>query len=150
MKNILKILCISFAILASQPVLAGTPQQAKALVERAAEYIRQAGPDAAFAAINDKAGPFHDGGLYVFVHDTSGMVLAHGGFPSYIGKSTIWAKDLDGKEFVRAITEIQTSGWISYKWLNPNSKTIEQKTVYVLRVGDLLVCSGSYTPIPLK
>jgi signal transduction histidine kinase len=82
------------------------------------------------------------------VHDSTGLIHAHGGFPSYIGSNTIWARDRDGKEFVREIVNVKTSQWISYKWLNPISKITEQKTVYVLRVGSFLFCSGSYSALP--
>lgn len=144
MNKLLMALGIGIAILLSQAVLAGTPEQAKEMVEKAATYLHRYGPEKTFAAINDQSGPFRNGELYVFVHDTSGMVKAHGGFSSYIGKNTIWARDVDGKEFVKEITEVRDSDWIDYKWLNPVSKAIEQKTVYVLRVGDLLFCSGAY------
>lgn len=146
MKELAALLLVGVVCFA-QAVLAGTPDQAKQMVERVAEYLHQNGEQKTFAAVNDKAGPFRDGDLYVFIHDSSGMVRAHGGFPSYIGTNTIWARDLDGNEFVREITEIKDTGWIEYKWLNPVSMVQENKLVYVLRVGDLLICSGAYRAV---
>ena len=122
----------------------GTPEEAKAMVLKAAEYIKQNGQEKAFAAIMDPAGPFHDKDIYVFVHDASGVVKAHGGFPSYVGRNTVGVTDVDGKAFVKEITEVKTSGWVDYKWQNPQTKEVAEKTVYVMNVDGLLVCAGAY------
>jgi hypothetical protein len=144
MKKVIVALCMGAIMLFSYGAFAATPDQAKAMAEKAAEYLRQNGADKAFAAINDKAGPFHDGDVYVFVHDSTGLVKAHGGFPNYIGRNTVGVTDVDGKAFVKDITLVKDNGWVDYKWQNPETKAVEQKTVYVVRVGDLLICSGAY------
>jgi hypothetical protein len=33
---------------------------------------------------------------------------------------------------------------VDYKWQNPESKALGPKTVYVIHVGDFLVCAGAY------
>lgn len=135
---------MGLALAFSSAVAASSPEDARLLVERTADYLERHGPEQTFAAINDPKGPFRDGDLYVFVHDSTGLIRAHAGFPSYIGSNTIWARDRNGREFVREIVSVKTSRWITYDWLNPVSKVTERKTVYVLRVGDLLICAGAY------
>jgi cytochrome c len=46
-----------------------TPDQAKALVEKAAEYLKSEGKGKALAAFSDPNGGFVDGGLYLAVLD---------------------------------------------------------------------------------
>ncbi|MCM8738567.1 cache domain-containing protein [Azospirillum sp. A1-3] len=144
MKKMLSPLIISVFAVISQAAFAGTPEQAREMAEKAAEYLQKNGEEKAFSAINDKSGPFHDGDVYVFVHDTTGLVKAHGGFPNYIGKNTVGATDLDGKTFVKDITQVKDTGWIDYKWQDPQTKAVAEKTVYVKRVNDLLICAGAY------
>src|SRR5215472_3131298 len=58
-----------------------TPDQAKALVQRAAEYLKREGKDKALAAFNDPKGEFVDGDLYLVVLDAVDgklTMLAHG------------------------------------------------------------------------
>ena len=150
MKRVLLGVGFGLVLLLSQLAAAATPEQAQRMVERAADFLRLNGPEKTFAAIDDPKGPFKDGDLYVFVHDKTGLIRAHGGFPSYIGTNTIWARDRNGKEFVREIVNVATSKWIAYEWLNPISMVTEQKIVYVLRVGDLFLCSGAYAEAPGK
>lgn len=145
MRQVLLAFCVGLALLFSDAMAAGRSDKARLLVEKAAESLKVNGPEKTFAAINDPKGPFRDGDFYVFVHDRTGLIHAHGGFPSYIGSNTIWARDRNGKEFVREIVSVQTDRWIVYDWLNPVSMITEQKTVYVLRVGDFLICSGAYS-----
>jgi cytochrome c len=71
-----------------------TPEEARAMAEKAALYLSENGEDKAFAAINDPSGPFRRGDLYVFVHDTTGMVRTHGGNPALIGKNTVRLMDV--------------------------------------------------------
>jgi cytochrome c len=123
---------------------AATPEQAKAMAEKAAEYLKQYGPEKAFAVIEDRDGQFRDGDLYVFVHDSTGLVVAHGGYATLKGKNTIGLTDIDGKSFVKEMVSVKDMGWVDYKWQNPVSKGLEEKTVYVVRVGDYIVCAGAY------
>ena len=36
------------------------------------------------------------------------------------------------------------SGWVDYKYLNPETNELEHKTTYLLKVGDLILCCGAY------
>ena len=69
-----------------------TPEQTKALAEKAATYLKDKGPDAALPAFNDRNGSFVHGDLYVFVFDMNGKYLASGANPTLTGTN---AKDLN-------------------------------------------------------
>jgi cytochrome c len=122
----------------------GTLEEAKAMSLRAADLLRQEGPDKAFPVFNDKAGEFHDRDLYVMVYDNTGLNVAHGANAALIGKQLIDLKDTDGKPLIRELVSVEDQGFVEYKWPNPITKKIEQKATYVVRVGDYLVGVGAY------
>src|SRR5260370_19231118 len=68
------LVCLVVAATMAHGAHGATPEDAKAMAEKAALYLSENGEDKAFAAINDPVGPFRRGDLYVFVHDTTGMV----------------------------------------------------------------------------
>ncbi|MES2260048.1 MAG: cache domain-containing protein [Pseudomonadota bacterium] len=125
----------------------GSADEAVAMVKRAAAYLKEQGKDKAYAEFNNPAGRFKDRDLYVAVLDANGVTLAHGGNSKVVGKAMIDLKDIDGVYFVRKFLEIgnaKGSGWVDYKWPNPVSKVLEQKTTYVEKVGDVVIICGAY------
>ena len=104
-----------------------TPDEAKAMAIKAADFLKSAGSDKAFAAFDDKAGAWHDRDLYVTVIDGNGTTVAHGNNPGLIGKLVIDLKDVDGKPFVREFLAIKDAGWVDYKWQDPVTKAVEAK-----------------------
>ena len=123
---------------------AGTLEEAKAMSLRAADFLRQEGPEKAFPVFNAKDGPFHDRDLYVMVYDNTGLNVAHGANAALIGKQLIDLKDTDGKPLIRELVSVKDQGFVEYKWPNPITRKIEQKATYVVRVGDYLVGVGAY------
>jgi cytochrome c len=121
-----------------------TPDEAKAMAIKAAQYLKEVGAEAAFPAFNAKDGPWHDRDLYVFVADPSAKILAHGVTPALIGKPLATLKDVDGKPFLLEIATVQDAGWVEYKWQNPVSKALETKATYVVQVGQYRVGVGAY------
>ena len=105
-----------------------TPDEAKAMAIKAAEYLKSVGPDKAFPELSAKDGPWHDRDLYVTVLDSKGVVVAQGNNPGLIGKSVIDLKDVDGKAFNREMLAITDAGWVDFKWQNPLTKAVEPKT----------------------
>ena len=147
MKRYLPLFALGAALLFAPAVLAAgqaTPDEAKAMAAKAADYLKANGPEKAFPEFSAKDGPWHDRDLYVTVQDTKGIMLAHGDSQALIGKSVIDLKDVDGKPFMREKLAITDTGWINYKWRNPITKVVEPKTQYVIRVGDYVVCVGAY------
>ena len=144
-------LVAAFAILtlAISPVVAGlaTPEQAKAFSERAATYIEQVGKVKAFADFTRRDGGFVDGELYVFCYDRNGINQAHGGNPAFVGRNLLHIKDPDGAEPNALIVKMgfeQGRGWVDFKWPNPVTKRIENKSAYVIRTDDVVCGVGYY------
>lgn len=124
-----------------------TKDQAVAMVQKAVAAIKAEGPDKAYAAIDDPAGPFVDRDLYIAVYGLDGIVLAHGANKSRIGTNQIGDKDPDGKAFVKERVELaktQPSFWQSYKFKNPTSGKVEPKQMYCERLEQTVVCGGVY------
>jgi signal transduction histidine kinase len=81
------------------------------------------------------------------VYDLTGLNVAHGARPALVGKNLISLKDQDGKHLIRDMITVTTtsgSGWIDYKWPNPITNKIEDKSSYVEKLGDYFVGVGVY------
>lgn len=126
----------------------GTADEAKAMVEKAVAYLKQVGPEKAFAAFGDKSNKdFHDRDLYVFVRGMDGNTVAHGVNPGMIGHTSLESKDADGKLYNKEIIDVATgkgTGWVDYRWPDPVTHKIEQKSSFVEKAGDYIVCAGFY------
>lgn len=127
----------------------GTAADAVAMVDKAIAHIKKVGRDKAFADFNDRKGQFTDRDLYVVVYDLKGKVLAHGSNEKMIGKDLIDLRDTDGKYFVRERVEMMgkganAKGWQDYKFMNPVSRAIEPKSMYLQRHEDYMVGCGIY------
>jgi cytochrome c len=120
---------------------------AKAMVKKAAAYVKYQGKEKAIAEISKPRGMFDRGELYVFAYDLQGVMVAHPKNPALIGQNLIAVPDDDGKLFRKEIVEKaknRGSGWVDYVYLNPETKEMEHKTTYLLKVGDIILCCGAY------
>jgi cytochrome c len=147
LKKSVQIAVAAFALAGAviAPVLAASPDEAKAMAEKAAALVAAQG-EKAFPAFDDPNGEFHKGELYVVVIDKTGTIRAHIN-AKLVGVNMWDAVDPDGVKFTQAgwkATEHAETGWISYKFTNPESKRIEPKKAWVHRVGDYLVQTGVY------
>lgn len=125
----------------------GSADDAVALTKKAVAYVNENGKDKAFAEFSNPAGRFRDRELYVTALDLTGKNLAHGGNPKLIGKSTLELKDMDGKYFVKEFIDVANKkgkGWVDYKWPNPVTRAIEQKSTYVEKIDDFVITCGIY------
>ena len=127
----------------------GTAAEATAMVDKAIAHIKKVGREKAFADFSSKKAPWVDRDLYVVVYDMKGKVLAHGSNEKMIGKDVIDLRDNDGKYFVRERVEMmskgpEAKGWQDYKFMNPVSRAIEPKSMYLHRFEDLIVGCGIY------
>jgi cytochrome c len=127
----------------------GTKDEAVAMVHRVHEMFEKEGPEATFKAVNDPSTKeFHDRDLYPFIYTLSGICVAHGARPALIGKNLIDLKDQDGKYLIRELAAVANgpgSGWVDYKWPNPITNKIEDKTSYVEKLDtDYFVGVGVY------
>jgi cytochrome c len=128
---------------------AATLEEAKALAEKGAAYVKANGKDKAIAEINNPNGEFVKGDLYLFLQDFNGVILAHGGNPKLVGQNHFEVKDPTGKFFVKEMIEIlksKGSGWIEYSWTNPATKKVQPKKTWVQKVEgtDMYVGCGIF------
>jgi cytochrome c len=118
----------------------GTKEEAVAMVHRVQDLFNKDGVDATFKAVDDKNNKeFHDRDLYPFILDFKGTWVAHGVRPALIGKNAFDLKDQDGKYMVREMIDITKdggTGWVDYKWPNPLTNKIEDKSAYVAKLGE--------------
>ncbi|HEX2653847.1 MAG TPA: cache domain-containing protein [Xanthobacteraceae bacterium] len=140
-----------FVLVAASTVVAhsevGTRSEAMAMVKRVQEMFKVKGRDATFQAVLDKSTPeFHDRDLYPFIYDMTGTCVSHGARPALVGKNLISLKDQDGKYLIRElISTAKEGGWLDYKWPNPVTNKIEDKSSYVEMLGkDYFVGVGIY------
>lgn len=154
MTKIIKSICIALLLLVgSNYVVAsdtkGSPEDAIAMVKKAAAYLKANGKEKAFAEFaNQMNKQFHDRDLYIFVYDMNGVAVAHGNNPKMVGKSLLEMTDNDGKYIIKSFIDMANTkgkGWVDYKWPNPVTKAIEQKSSYIEKVeGDLIIGAGIY------
>lgn len=125
----------------------GTAAEAEAMVKRAVAFIKDKGPEKAYDEFTNGK-QFKDRDLYVIVYDLEGKNLAQGANPKLVGKNLIGLKDPDGKPLIQMFVDLAKTkgkGWVEgYKFLNPVTQKIENKSMYLERVGDTLVGCGIY------
>jgi cytochrome c len=124
-----------------------TPDEAKALSEKAMEAVNTMGKDAAFAVFADPKGGFQEKDLYVFCLDLDGVLLSHAKKPELVGKNmNNFNKygDYLFKDMV-AVAKASGGGWVSYKWPYPGTDEIRDKTSYVMMNKAGFLCGvGAY------
>jgi len=130
-----------------------TKDDAKALVKEAVVYAKENGREKLFAEVRNPNGRFHfkertKKGLYIFVYDENGVVLAHGVRLELTGRNRWDDKDPDGKYWIRDWTDLvhkSGSGWITYKEYNPADKNqIMDKSSFVELVDGMVIGCGIY------
>ena len=154
MTRILTVLATVLALAMGMPASAqdkskGTSAEATAMVDKAIAHIKKVGREKAFADFSSKKAPWVDRDLYVVVYDMKGKVLAHGSNEKMVGKEVLDLRDNDGKYFVKERIEMMSKGpdakgWQDYKFMNPVSRAIEPKSMYLHRFEDLIVGCGIY------
>lgn len=124
----------------------GSANEAKAMVQKAIDSMKKHGVDATINEINKRDGQYQDRDLYVVVYDMNGKNLAHLN-PKMVGKEMMDLTDVDGKFFIRERIELvkaKGKAWQDYKFVNPTSKQIEPKSMYVEKFENVIVGCGIY------
>lgn len=127
----------------------GSPEDARALVERAIEFGREHGKAALIGEINKLArGQFIDRDLYLMaISLDKALILASGMTSRVVGLGGPASKDVDGKMFLVDMAQLarrEGRGWIEYKWNHPVTNEVQTKRTYVARFDDMLVGCGAY------
>ena len=123
------------------------PADAIAMVDKGLAYMQKNGKDALVQEINNKNPEFINGSIYLYVRGLDGVVIAHPINPKLIGKNMLDLPDADGKYYRKEIIALAKSkgkGWVDYRYNNPVSKQIENKTTYIFRSNDVILEAGIY------
>ena len=114
-----------------------TKADAKAMVVKAAAFIKANGREKALAEFNNPNGQFTKGELYIVAIDMNGVMLAHPNV-KLIGKNLNDLRDSDGTLVNKGFIDTAKSGggWFNFKWTNPATKTIQAKTTFVQKADD--------------
>ncbi len=124
-----------------------TREEAVTFVKKAIDYVKQNGKEKALTEFSNPQGQFIDRELYIVAVDLNGVVLASGGNQKLIGKPLLDVKNVNGKSFVREEIEVAKTkgkGWVDFEWVNPVTRKIEPRSVYLERVDDYFVLSGIF------
>jgi methyl-accepting chemotaxis protein len=132
-----KIIATAAAIAFAGAALASemaTPDEAKAMSEKAQQAVNEMGADKAFEAFAAKDGGFQEKDLYVFCMDMEGVMLSHAVKPELVGKN-LYNFDKYGDTLFQnmiAVAQDSGSGWVDYSWPYPGTDEVKPKTSYVM------------------
>jgi len=124
-----------------------TPEEAKAMVEKAIACYKAEGREKAFSEISDPDGRFKKGDLYVFVYDMNGTAVARPVQKGLIGTNIITAIDGAGRPYVKERIELAKTkgkGWQDYRYFNPTTKKMEDKTAWIEMHDGYIFGCGAY------
>lgn len=135
---------LTVGLLATSAFADSTPEEAKAWAQKAAEYVKEHGPEKAAEEFNKADGEFVKDDLYVFAIDPEGVFLAHPIKPALVGKNMIALKDVEKTPLIENFTKIEGEGFSDYKWPHPQTKKILPKTSYIINVDGFILGVGAY------
>ncbi|MDR3684486.1 MAG: cache domain-containing protein [Geothrix sp.] len=124
--------------------------KAEAMVKEGIAFLKAKGKDAFIAEVQQASGRFHvkpGSTLYLFVYDPKGLTLAFGMNPAAAGTNRWNLKDPDGKFIIQDIIRTgqkKGGGWTEYKWPNPTTGKVEEKTSFCMAEGDVIMGCGIY------
>jgi methyl-accepting chemotaxis protein len=124
-------------------------ERAVELVKRAIAHVRKVGSERALKDVQNPAGEFIQGDIYVVVWNPNGVVLAIPVNHYMLGRDMSDLTDADGKKVTRDLLELARlhgSGWYDYRYKNPKNGKIEPKSMYVEGDGNLVFGCGIYRP----
>lgn len=138
--------CALSASLCASAADMGTPDEAKALSEKAAAWVNQAG-ESAFATFAAEDGGFITKDLYVFCMDLEGKMLSHAKKPNLVGKNLMDFNKYGDTLFqdMIAVAKDPGTGWVDYRWPYPGSDEVKEKTSYIIKNEKGFFCGvGAY------
>jgi hypothetical protein len=120
------------------PQLHGTPDDAKAMLPKVVDHVKSVGRTQAFQDFTARRPPFFYRDLYVVCVDAHQVVVAHGGFPTYVGSDSFF-KDMDGKNMAAAIRKAAAKGDATVRYTlrdDETNNTVEHKIGFFRRIND--------------
>lgn len=125
----------------------GTPDEAKAMSEKAKVAVNSMGHEKAFATFADPNGGFREKDLYVFCVDMDGVLLSQPLKPELVGKNLFDFNkygDLLFQDMI-AVARDSGAGWVEYNWPYPGTDEIKPKTSYIATNDEGFFCGvGAY------
>jgi len=124
-----------------------TPDEAKAMSQKAQAAVNQMGKDKAFATFAAADGGFKVKDLYVFCMDMEGVLLSHAVKPELVGKNLLTFNKYGDELFKNMTAKAKASGegWVDYKWPYPGTEEIKDKTSYIMTNKEGFFCGvGAY------
>jgi len=124
-----------------------TPDEAKAMSEKARTAVNEMGSADAFTAFADPNGDFRDKDLYVFCMDMDGVMLSHAVKPELVGKNLLDFNKYGDELFkdMIAVAKDKGEGWVDYQWPYPGTDEVRPKTSYVMMNDEGFFCGvGAY------
>jgi cytochrome c len=142
------VLAFSITVFSADKVPPTKEQKAQTLIEKGLTYIKANGKEKAMTAFMDPKGGFIDGEFYIFATAFDGTCLAHIN-TKMVNTNQIEMVDADGKVIMKEFLDVaktQGKGWVNYRYSNPATKKIQEKTSYVANVEglDMLIGCGFY------
>lgn len=138
------------AVALTMPALAeemATPEEAKAMSEKAQAAVNEMGSEQAFEAFADAEGDFQEKDLYVFCMDMDGVMLSHAIKPELVGKNLYDFNkygDLLFQDMI-AVAKESGAGWVDYNWPYPGTDEVKPKTSYIATNDEGFFCGvGAY------
>lgn len=112
-----------------------TRADAQAQVAAAVGHVSKVGVEKATQDFNSGA-EWKAKGMNVILNNNGGLVLASSLNERLVGKNTLEMKDPSGKAFVKEMvaTASKGEGWVDYQFINPTSKKLEERSMFVRRV----------------
>lgn len=144
------LIALAAGLLCSTAALAAdlaTPDEAKAMSQKAQAAVNEMGKDKAFTTFAAADGGFKVKDLYVFCMDMEGVMLSHGVKPELVGKNLLTFNKYGDELFKNMIAKAKASGegWVDYKWPYPGTEEIKDKTSYIMTNKEGFFCGvGAY------
>ena len=126
---------VGFVIAGAAWASGATRAEAQAQVAAAVSHVGKVGVEKATQDFNSAA-EWKTKGMNVILNNKDGLVLASSLNERLVGKNTLEMKDPTGKPFVKEMvaTASKGEGWVDYQFINPTSKKLEERSMFVRRV----------------
>lgn len=144
---------LAATVLLAAPLLGQSRSQVQAYVKEAVAFAQTHSREVFLREVTELTGRFHfhagkEHGLYLFVYDLKGTVLAHGARPELVGIDRWEAWDPDGKPWVQERTRLvqeKGHGWIEYRESNPAAHNRYMKKQSWVELWDgMVIGAGTY------
>lgn len=106
------------------------------MVNEAAALIAEQGLEESVPALNDPAGQFKSGDIYIAVMNFTGLMIANPGAPFLAGKQLpMTSTDAKGNPLrMIEIAQNEGEGWFDYYWNHNDKRKVLLKTAYIKRI----------------